>query len=99
MRNVGVDIKHLAEKTGLRKNTVSYDINQMRHKAEMQLAANRKVDALDVKAVQKFKKASAQMLNSAMIGSPSTIEELNKIIQSIADKMKQIAENAKRKAI
>lgn len=91
-KDQGIDIKTIAEKTGLRPNTVSYDINMMRHKAAREQAATRKIDPVDVKAIAQFKKSCAKMLNAAVIGGKSTLSELAEILKTTQERFKTITE-------
>jgi len=86
-KDVGINIKELAEKTGLKAATVAYDVNMLRHKAKRVAAANRKVDSVDVRAVDSFKKSCAKMLNAAMVSGKSTQGELQQILKSAADRL------------
>lgn len=89
-KEIGIDIKKIANETGLRPNTIAYDVNRMRHQARRNEAANRKVDSVDIKTIASFKKAAAKMLNAAMLGGKSTLKELSDVLKTTVDRFDNI---------
>jgi hypothetical protein len=73
---MGVDIKKIAEETGLNPMTVNYDINHMRHELRKEINAGSGIDCKNEKCIKAYKTAIVKMLNVAIIDNKATVEAL-----------------------
>lgn len=80
----------VAKKTGLNQKTVNWDLNMMRHKRKKELRQAAAVDVINDKAIERYKKAVARMLNDAQVESETTVEEFTKLTFMANDRLENM---------
>lgn len=92
-RTCGVTKDELAEKTGLSKTTIAYDLSAIRQEKAKSRISKSVVDIAADNEIAMYKKAVARMLNVCNLESLATCKELLKITEDAEERVKTIIQN------
>ena len=91
---VGIDIKKVAEKTGLPESIVKEDLKRIRKNETRRLAAGKEVAAYDEKVVLSAQKNITRTVNKALRADLRTIQEIKTILDTGAERVALALKNA-----
>ncbi len=87
---LGVSQAEVAEETGLNPKTVGYDLARIRREKLKEENDNLEINVENEKAIARYKKAVAQMLNTAIVEKSATIDEFIRITENAKDKLQHL---------
>lgn len=87
---IGINARDIAEKTGLNPQTVNYDISRIKHQKRKEAKQAMAIDLVNYKAIEKYKRALAKMLNVAIIEHGKTLVEFKGLTEKALNQLRNM---------